>query len=75
MKGFKIGVDTKAMAWHLQTPSGGERFSNQNELIIFNEGILKEFTKENKTELNKIFTKEDMPSEELKKETNLANRI
>lgn len=44
--GFKMVVNTSAIAWHLLTPSGGERFSDSNELIKLNEQVLKEFTKE-----------------------------
>lgn len=46
IEGFKMGVNTKAIAWHLLTPSGGERFSDSSELIKINEEQLKEFTKE-----------------------------
>tara|TARA_R100001530_G_scaffold132586_2_gene105139 strand:- start:803 stop:1654 length:852 start_codon:yes stop_codon:yes gene_type:complete len=42
--GFKLGVHTGAIVYHLLTPSGGERFSDQNQLIAFNEGILKDWT-------------------------------
>lgn len=45
VNGFKLGVNTGAVAWHLMTPSGGERFSNSNELVKINEEVLKEFTK------------------------------
>lgn len=31
--GYKIGVDTGAIAWHLRTPSGGCRATNYNELV------------------------------------------
>lgn len=41
-QGFKIGVHLNAVAWHLVCQTGGERFSNSNELIKFNEEILKE---------------------------------
>ena len=72
MEGFKIGVDTSAIAWHQMTPSGGERFSDSNELIKQNQKILIEFTKEHKDKLNELFTHEDMPTDlELKKESNL----
>jgi len=72
MNGFKIGVDTSAVNFHLMTPSGGERFPEQNEMVRFNQTILEEFTKEHKEELNKIFTREDYPSQlGLKKESNL----
>lgn len=71
MAGFKIGVDTGAIAWHQMTPSGGERFPEQVELVQFNENILREFTKENKDELNKIFGQPKLTKQELMKETNL----
>src|SRR3990167_2919556 len=45
-EGFKMGVNTKAIAWHLLTPSGGERFIDSNELIKLNEQTLTEFTKQ-----------------------------
>ena len=44
--GFKMGVNTKAVAWHLLTPSGGERFADSNELVRINENVLIEFTKD-----------------------------
>jgi glycosyltransferase involved in cell wall biosynthesis len=73
MAGFKIGVDTKAVNWHIICPSGGERPTM--DMVPFNQGILEEFTKENKEELNKLFTHEDMPGElELTKENNLIDR-
>lgn len=75
MNGFKIGVDTGAIAWHQMTPSGGERFAEQNELVKLNEEVLKEFTKENKDELNKIFGQPSLTRQELMKENNLAGRI
>ena len=75
MNGYKIGVDLGAIAWHQMTPSGGERFSDSNDLIKQNEQILKEFTKENKDELNKIFERPELSKQEIMKETNLANRI
>lgn len=45
-EGFKLGVNTKAIAWHLLTPSGGERFADSNELVKINEEVLKGFTRE-----------------------------
>ena len=45
LNGFKIGNHLNAICWHLQTPSGGQRFADHNELMIFNEGILKEETR------------------------------
>ena len=73
MNGFKIGVDTKAVAWHQQTPSGGERFADQNELVKFNENQLREWTKKNKDKLIPLLKTEDTLEEsEYLKETNLA---
>lgn len=46
IKGFKLGIITSAISWHLCTPSGGERFADSNELIRFNEQMMKETTKE-----------------------------
>ena len=73
INGFKIGVNTKAVNFHLLTPSGGERPTMN--MVPFNQQILEEFTREHKDELNKLFTKDNMPSKlELIKETNLINR-
>lgn len=32
-KGYKIGVDLTAKAWHFQTPSGGCRYDNYSQLV------------------------------------------
>ena len=45
INGFKLGCNTQAIAWHLNTPSGGERFPDSNDLIKINEQVLKDFTK------------------------------
>jgi len=75
MEGFKIGVDTHAVNYHQLTPSGGERFSDSQNLTKFNQGIFEEFTREHENELNRIFTHENMPNkDELKKENNLLMR-
>lgn len=72
LAGFKIGVDTGAIAWHQLTPSGGERFPTQQEDIKFNQKIFEEFTRENKDKLNEIFNKANkLDKLELMKETNL----
>ena len=71
IEGYKIGVDTGAIAWHQMTPSGGERFPDQVDLVQFNEVILKEFTKENKDKLKEIFGDYKPTKQELMKETNL----
>ena len=75
MNGFKIGVDLGAIAWHQQTPSGGERFPESNELIKQNEEILKEFTKEHKDKLNELFGQPEVTKQEQMKETNLSGKI
>ena len=45
LNGFKLGVNTKAIAWHLLTPSGGERFTEQPEMIKTKEQVLKDYVK------------------------------
>jgi len=45
IEGYKLGMHSQAIAWHLLTPSGGERFANQNELIKLNEEIFKDWAK------------------------------
>ena len=72
MEGFKIGVDTGAVNYHLMTNSGGERFPEQGQMIPFNQKVMEEFNKENKDKLIKLFPTTPMPSElELSKEDNL----
>jgi len=44
VNGFKIGNHMNAIAWHLGCMSGGERFPDSNELVKFNEEVLKEDT-------------------------------
>jgi len=44
--GFKIGVDTGAIAYHLQTPSGGERTSEYASGFTRNDERLNELAKE-----------------------------
>jgi glycosyltransferase involved in cell wall biosynthesis len=51
MAGFKIGVDTKAIAHHQRTPYGGERFPNEEEFREYNQKILEKFIEENKEKL------------------------
>lgn len=46
IEGFKIGVDTGAIAYHLQTPSGGERTQEFQSNLQYNHNRLNEFTKE-----------------------------
>lgn len=43
IKGYKIGLNTKAIVWHLLTPSGGER--STTDKTQFNEEVLFETTK------------------------------
>jgi len=75
MSGFKIGVDTGARNYHQLTPSGGERFSNSQKLVKFNQEMFEEFTRENKDKLIPLFSKkEDLNELELMKETNLLMR-
>lgn len=78
LKGFKLGFHTGAIAWHLLTPSGGERFEDSNELIKINQQILEEWTKL-KYELHGDFIKEyhkkfdikELEQEEYYKQENL----
>jgi len=78
--GFKLGMHTQAIAWHLLTPSGGERFVESQEMIKTNEQVLRDFTKKLIAEGNFIeeYNKSlgitvNMPSqEELIKPTNLV---
>lgn len=41
-EGFKIGIHTGAILWHLRTPSGGERTAEYHEKMALNEELLKE---------------------------------
>lgn len=45
VKGFKIGVDTGAIAYHMQTPSGGERTQEYQTELQSNHELLNKFTK------------------------------
>ena len=45
INGFKLGLNTGAISWHLLTPSGGERFPNQQELVMLNQNIFEDWTK------------------------------
>jgi hypothetical protein len=42
--GYKIGIDTGAVCWHMLTPSGGNRFQNQ-EMMKINDECLQKFVK------------------------------
>ena len=46
LNGYKLGVNTHAVAWHLLTPSGGERFAESGEMVKLNEQVMKEWVKE-----------------------------
>lgn len=46
VEGFKIGVDTGAIAYHLNTPSGGERTNEYQNGLVFNHNRLNDFSKE-----------------------------
>jgi len=72
MEGYTIGVDTRAINYHQITPSGGERSTQSTENTMFNQDMLEKFTREHKDQLNKLFTKNDLPTElELRKSSNL----
>jgi len=45
VNGFKIGVHTGAIAYHLNTPSGGERTPEYQSNLAFNHELLNKFTK------------------------------
>ena len=72
IEGFKIGVDLDAKAFHLNCPSGGERFSDQRELAMFNLMQLKDWVKEHKEELLKVLPKREVTKEEINRENNMA---
>jgi len=46
IEGFKIGVHTGAIAYHLMTPSGGERTIEFQSNLQFNHELLNQFTQE-----------------------------
>lgn len=72
MAGYKIGVHTRAINYHQMTPSGGERDTQTEENLKFNQEQLEKFTRENKDKLTPHFPMEPMPSKlELTKKTNL----
>ena len=81
IEGFTIGVDTSAVTWHMQTPSGGERPTTN--MTPFNQEIFEEFTKkmfEKHGDFIKEYHKkngieeEEMSDLELLKEDNLITR-
>jgi len=72
IEGFKIGVDLQAKAFHLNCPSGGERFNDQMQLAQFNQSQLKDWVKENKDKLCKLFPYRELTEQELKRDNNLA---
>ena len=81
LAGFKLGCNTKAIAYHLLTPSGGERFANSDELIKLNQEVLENETKylfETHGNFIEDYNKRmgiqipNLTQEDLLKETNLA---
>lgn len=72
IEGFKIGVDLQAKAWHLNCPSGGERFQDQQQLAIFNLQQLKDWVKEHKEEILKVLPSRELTKEEINKDNNMA---
>lgn len=70
MLGYKIGVDLQAIAWHLNTPSGGERFPESGQMAQHNQQVLDKFVKENKKELTKLFPYKEVGLKKLK-DTNM----
>ena len=46
MEGFKIGVNTKAIAWHLVAPSGGCRFDDYGDKVVSDDRYFKKWIKE-----------------------------
>jgi len=46
IEGFKIGVNTKAIAYHLRTPFGGCRFPDYTEKVISDDAYYKKWLKE-----------------------------
>lgn len=78
--GFKLGMNTKAVAWHLLTPSGGERFAESAQMVQTNEQVLKEFTRNLYAEKGDFIAEynkklgiiiKPLTNEELAKQTNL----
>ncbi len=45
IEGYKIGVNVKAVCWHLQTPSGGNRRADYNECVQLDEGTWRKWVK------------------------------
>jgi len=45
LKGYKIGVDTGAIAWHLQSPSGGCRTPDYSECVQIDEQTFRKWVK------------------------------
>ena len=43
--GYKIGIDTGAVAWHLQTPSGGCRYPDYAEKVKSDDSYFKDWAK------------------------------
>ncbi len=81
VEGYTIGVDVQAIAHHMMTPSGGERFQDSSELIKQNQKVFEEQTREMFKkhgnfieEYNKKLgiKPKELTKQDLMKETNLA---
>ena len=46
VKGYKIGVNTGAIAYHINSPAGGERTKEYYDNLQFNNKLLNDFTKQ-----------------------------
>jgi GT2 family glycosyltransferase len=81
LEGFKIGIHTGAICWHLQTPSGGER--DTMNMVSFNQQIFEETTKRmfeengnfiHKYNIDNNLKEKEYTEEDLIKSTNLVTR-
>lgn len=45
LAGYTLGVNTQAIAWHLMTPSGGDRRQNYADLSLQNQKLLNKFVR------------------------------
>jgi len=54
LKGYKIGADTGAVSFHLQTPSGGCRSQTYMENVQLDEQTTNKWIKKNKQKLNEV---------------------
>ena len=57
LNGFKLGVHTGAIAWHLRTPSGGDRRQDYSNLAVQNQRLLNRFMKRKYKEHGDFITK------------------